>query len=71
MKTNIPTLILKPGKERALLRRHPWDYSTGVANVKGKPQSGDTIKIVDNKGNFLAWGAYSPESALRLSLIHI
>lgn len=65
MKTNIPTLILKPGKERALLRRHPWVYSTGVANVKGKPQSGDTIKIVDNKGNFLAWGAYSPESALR------
>lgn len=65
MKTNIPTLILKPGKERALLRRHPWVYSTGVANVKGKPQSGDTVKIVDNKGNFLAWGAYSPESALR------
>lgn len=65
MKTNIPTLILKPGKERALLRRHPWVYSTGVASVKGKPQSGDTIKIVDNKGNFLAWGAYSPESALR------
>lgn len=65
MKTNIPTLILKPGKERALLRRHPWVYSTGVANVKGKPQSGDTIKIVDNKGNFLAWGAYFPESALR------
>lgn len=65
MKTNIPTLILKPGKERALLRRHPWVYSTGIANVKGKPQSGDTIKIVDNKGNFLAWGAYSPESALR------
>nr|WP_308514350.1 class I SAM-dependent rRNA methyltransferase [uncultured Turicimonas sp.] len=61
----MPTLILKPGKERALLRRHPWVYSTGVANVKGKPQSGDTIKIVDNKGNFLAWGAYSPESALR------
>ncbi len=65
MNTNFPVLTLKPHKERALLRRHPWVYATGVASVKGKPKSGDTIRIQDNKGNFLAWGAYSPEATLR------
>ncbi len=62
---DLPTLILKPGKEKALLRRHPWVYATGVASVRGNPQPGDTIRITDSKGNFLAWGAFSPESVLR------
>lgn len=60
-----PTIILKPGKERALLRRHPWVYATGVASVKGNPKSGETVCIRDSKGRFLAWGAFSPMSALR------
>lgn len=65
MTNQIPTIILKPGKERALLRRHPWVYATGVSKVLGKPKSGETVRIQDSKGKFLAWGAYSPESALR------
>lgn len=51
--------------ERALLRRHPWVYATGVSKVLGKPKSGETVRIQDCKGKFLAWGAFSPESALR------
>ena len=31
----------------------------------GKPKSGETVRIQDSKGKFLAWGAFSPESALR------
>lgn len=58
-------MTLKPGKDRALLRRHPWIYATGVASVKGHPKSGQTIRVQDNRGNFLAWAAYSPDSALR------
>ncbi len=60
-----PTLILKSGKERSLLRRHPWIYSTGIASVKGRPQAGDTVRVTDNKGNFLAWAAFSPQSTIR------
>lgn len=59
-------LTLKPGKEKALLRRHPWVYATGVAAVRGKPESGETIRVQDSKGRFLAWAAYSPESTLRV-----
>lgn len=58
-------LILKKGKERSLLRRHPWIYDTAVHKVTGKPQSGETVRVVGADGRFLAWAAYSPASTLR------
>ena len=59
-------VVLKPGKEKSLLRRHPWVYATAVAQVVGRPQPGDTVRVVDCRGDFLAWGAYSPESQIRV-----
>jgi 23S rRNA (cytosine1962-C5)-methyltransferase len=58
-------LILKPGKERSLKRRHPWIYDTAVARVKGAPPSGATVAVRDHDGQWLAWAAYSPASTLR------
>lgn len=59
-------VVLKSGKERSLLRRHPWVYATGIAQTVGRPQSGDTVRVVDDQGRFLAWGAFSPESQIRV-----
>jgi 23S rRNA (cytosine1962-C5)-methyltransferase len=58
-------LILKKGKERSLLRRHPWIYDTAVHRLSGKPSSGETVRVVSADGRVLAWAAYSPASALR------
>ena len=58
-------LILKKGKEKSLLRRHPWVYDTAVERAVGNPKAGDTVKVVAKDGRFLAWAAYSPASALR------
>jgi 23S rRNA (cytosine1962-C5)-methyltransferase len=58
-------LILKPGKERSLLRRHPWLYDTAIGRVKGTPASGETIAVRSHDGRWLAWAAYSPSSTLR------
>lgn len=55
---------LKPGKERALLRRHPWIFSGAVA--KGSADPGETVRVEADDGGFLAWAAYSPASAIRL-----
>lgn len=59
------TLTLKPGKEKSLLRRHPWIYATAVAKVDGKPASGATVIIRAADGRFLARAAFSPISAIR------
>ncbi len=58
-------IILKKGKEKSLLRRHPWVYDTAVARVEGKPLAGDTVRVLAHDGRFLAWAAYSPASTLR------
>jgi 23S rRNA (cytosine1962-C5)-methyltransferase len=57
-------LILKPGREKSLLRRHPWIFSGSVANIIGSPKSGETIHILSDKGQFLAKAAYSPNSQI-------
>jgi len=58
-------LVLKPGKERSLLRRHPWVYDTAIGRVKGSPASGETVAVRSHDGKWLAWAAYSPSSTLR------
>ena len=58
-------LILAKGREKSLLRRHPWVFSGAVQRVDGKANSGDTIDIVDSQGKWLARGAYSPSSQIR------
>ena len=59
-------VYLKAGKEKSLVRRHPWVYPTGIAKMSGTPQSGDTVEIRAADGKFLAWGAYSPHSQIRI-----
>lgn len=58
-------LILAKGREKSLLRRHPWVFSGAVHRVEGKASSGETIDIVDSLGKWLARGAYSPSSQIR------
>ena len=58
-------ITLKPGKERSLLRRHPWIYDTAIDRVKGSPATGATVTVRSHEGRWLAWAAYSPASTLR------
>ena len=61
----VAELVLKPGKERSLLRRHPWIYDTAIGRVKGSPAAGETVAVRGHDGRWLAWAAYSPTSTLR------
>ena len=57
-------MILAKGRERSLLRRHPWIFSGAVKTVTGSPEAGEILEVVDSSGNFLAHAAYSPSSQL-------
>jgi len=59
-------IFLAPGREKSLLRRHPWVFSGAIAEVKGaEPALGETVEIYDSNGQFLAWAAWSPQSQIR------
>lgn len=57
-------IYLKVSREKSLLRKHPWVFSRAINKIKGNPQLGDTVDIYDSKDNWLARGAYSPESQI-------
>ncbi len=61
---NRPQLILAPGKERSLLRRHPWLFSGAVRRIVGTPQEGDLVDICNAQGQWLAAGHYQQESII-------
>ena len=57
------TLSLKPGKEKSLLRRHPWVFESAIA--RGGADAGETVRVESHDGKFLAWAAFSPASQIR------
>jgi len=59
-----PQLIIAPGKEKALQRRHPWVFSGAVKRVEGEPQEGDLVDVVDAHGQWMAMGHYQNESII-------
>ena len=61
------TLRLKPGKEKSLLRRHPWVFDGAIDTGSGDDNTaaGETVRIESSSGQFLGWAAYSPLSKIR------
>ena len=57
------TIRLKEGKERSLLRRHPWIFDGAIASGGG--DSGETVRVESHSGQFLGWAAFSPKSKIR------
>jgi 23S rRNA (cytosine1962-C5)-methyltransferase len=60
---------LLPGREKALLRRHPWIFE-GAVREKHLPDTvpGETVLVCDSKDEPLAVGAWSPASQLRIRI---
>lgn len=57
------SIRLRAGKERSLLRRHPWIFESAIA--KGGGDSGETVRVDSADGQFLGWAAFSPASKIR------
>jgi 23S rRNA (cytosine1962-C5)-methyltransferase len=64
----LPRVVLKKGRERSVLKQHPWIYSGGIERCDGEVEPGCTVDVVDSSGTWLARGAFSPSSAIRLRI---
>ncbi|PTQ93240.1 23S rRNA (cytosine1962-C5)-methyltransferase [Mucilaginibacter yixingensis] len=65
----IINVLLKKGKEKAVLQRHPWVFSGAIEKLKGNPANGDIVRLADIKGQFLAWGFYNDQSRVAVRLL--
>jgi 23S rRNA (cytosine1962-C5)-methyltransferase len=62
-------VILKKGKEKAVLHRHPWVFSGAIERVKGSPKNGDIVKLLNTKCDFMAYGFFNDQSRVALRLL--
>lgn len=56
-------VTLKPGREKALLRGHPWIFSGAIAALP-KIEPGQILPIYSSQGEFLAQGYFNPGHSL-------
>lgn len=61
----IPACVLKFGREKSLLARHPWVFS-GALQREPNVERGETVDVVTADGHFVARGAYNPDSQIRV-----
>ena len=60
---------LKPGKDKSIVRNHPWIFSGAIKSIEGPVQEGSFVEVVANKGRHLGYGHYQDGSiAVRVLL---
>lgn len=68
MKAEKSRVYIKPGREKSIYHRHPWVFSGAIQKIENDPRGGETVDLVTGDGGFLARGAYSPESKIRIRI---
>lgn len=64
-----PCVVLKQGREKSALKRHPWIYSGAIDRIAGDPSDGDLVSVLDHSGRFLAWGYLNRRSQIAVRLL--
>lgn len=49
-----------------MLRHHPWIFSKAIQKADESLQMGQTVEVVNQAGEFLCYGLYSPNSQIRV-----
>jgi len=62
-------IVLRPGRDRSLRRRHPWVLSGAVAELRGDGPPGEPVRVLSAEGEVLGTGDLSPASALRVRML--
>ena len=51
-------IFLKPKKDEALFRQHPWIFSGAIRKIEGEASDGDRAAVHNSKGQHVATGHY-------------
>jgi 23S rRNA (cytosine1962-C5)-methyltransferase len=62
-------VVLKRGREKPVLNRHPWIFSGAIKNIEGECADGDIVTVVDSRGSFLAQGYLNRRSQITVRLL--
>jgi 23S rRNA (cytosine1962-C5)-methyltransferase len=67
--TTFPRIMLKKGREKSLLRGHPWIFSGAIEKMEGEIVPGDIGEVYSKEGQFLGMGHLNPRSQIVFRLL--
>jgi len=62
-------IVLKPGREKSVLRRHPWLFSGAIQDIEGQPADGEVVDVLDSRRSWLARGHLNRNSQIVVRLL--
>jgi 23S rRNA (cytosine1962-C5)-methyltransferase len=61
-------IILKPKKDAAVRRFHPWVFSGAIAHQDDDLTDGDVVEVFSSSNEYLATGHYQPDASIAVRL---
>jgi 23S rRNA (cytosine1962-C5)-methyltransferase len=65
----MPTLTLKPGRDKAVRNRHPWLFSGAIERIDRAAKDGDIVEVHSAGGQWLARGYLNRRSQIQVRLL--
>ncbi|MDO5318033.1 MAG: class I SAM-dependent methyltransferase [bacterium] len=65
----MPKVILNFKRDYSTIHHHPWIFSGAIKEVVGEPRMGETVEVVNARGDCLGYGSYSPFSQIRVRML--
>ncbi len=65
----MPTITLKPGREKSVRNRHPWLFSGAIQRIDRDAQDGDVVDVHSDIGQWLARGYLNRRSQIQVRLL--
>lgn len=65
----MPTVILKPGRDKPVRNRHPWIFSGGIDTISRDAVDGDVVEVIGAGGEWLARGTLNRRSQIQVRLL--
>jgi 23S rRNA (cytosine1962-C5)-methyltransferase len=62
-------VVLKRGREKPVLNRHPWIFSGAIKRIEGDVADGEVVMVADYRGRFLAQGYLNRHSQITVRLL--
>lgn len=64
----MPLVKLKKGRDKSVLRKHPWIFSGAINFLEDVTSNGQTVEVFSFDGKFLGYGSYSLQSQIAVRL---
>ncbi|MFQ5813793.1 MAG: class I SAM-dependent rRNA methyltransferase, partial [Anaerolineae bacterium] len=62
-------VVLKRGREKPVLNRHPWIFSGAIKRIEGEVADGEVVVVADYRGRFLGRGYLNRRSQIAVRLL--